>query len=68
MSYVQGDSLSLFSDIFPLGKEELQCEGGWVPLLLALLYEYNNPQSPWRPYLDLIPDFSELDLPMFWSR
>ncbi|XP_041347879.1 N-lysine methyltransferase setd6-like [Gigantopelta aegis] len=46
---------------------DLQSSSGWVPLLLALMFEYNNPQSKWRPYLDLIPDFKELDLPMFWS-
>ncbi|OWF35599.1 N-lysine methyltransferase SETD6-like [Mizuhopecten yessoensis] len=46
----------------------LVSESGWVPLLLALMYEYNNPESTWRPYLDLVPDFRELDLPMFWPE
>ncbi|XP_060592491.1 N-lysine methyltransferase setd6-like [Ruditapes philippinarum] len=50
-------------------KKEVECiqgSSGWVPLLIALMYEYNNPTSHWRPYLDLVPDFKELDLPMFW--
>ncbi|XP_069134186.1 N-lysine methyltransferase setd6-like [Argopecten irradians] len=46
----------------------LTSDSGWVPLLLALMYEYNNPESTWRPYLDLVPDFRELDLPMFWPE
>lgn len=49
-------------------QKELGADSGWVPQLLALLYEYNNPQSSWRPYLDLVPDFTQLDLPMFWSK
>ncbi|XP_076469350.1 N-lysine methyltransferase setd6-like [Babylonia areolata] len=49
-------------------EEELGEDSGWVPLLLGLLYEYNNPQSAWRPYLDLVPDSDQLDLPMFWSQ
>ncbi|XP_060068377.1 N-lysine methyltransferase SETD6-like [Ylistrum balloti] len=53
-----------------LRKEEasLVSESGWVPLLLALMYEHNSPESTWRPYLDLVPDFKELDLPMFWPE
>uniref|UniRef100_A0A672QWQ0 SET domain containing 6, protein lysine methyltransferase n=1 Tax=Sinocyclocheilus grahami TaxID=75366 RepID=A0A672QWQ0_SINGR len=41
---------------------------GWVPLLLGLLYEYTCPQSHWKPYLSLWPDFRTLDQPMFWSE
>lgn len=45
----------------------ISSDSGWVPLLLALMYEYNNPQSPWRPYLDLVPDREDLDLPICWT-
>ncbi|XP_045171333.2 N-lysine methyltransferase setd6-like [Mercenaria mercenaria] len=54
------------ADCLKKDAESIQGSSGWAPLLIALLYEYNNPQSHWRPYLDLVPDFKELDLPMFW--
>ncbi|XP_051548202.1 N-lysine methyltransferase setd6-like isoform X2 [Myxocyprinus asiaticus] len=50
------------------GKKSLESASGWVPLLLALLYEYTCPQSYWKPYLSLWPDFKMLDHPMFWSE
>ncbi|XP_010881769.3 N-lysine methyltransferase setd6 [Esox lucius] len=50
------------------GKASLENTSGWVPLLLALMYEYTSPQSHWRPYLSLWPDFTALDHPMFWSK
>ncbi|KAL4240291.1 N-lysine methyltransferase setd6 [Mactra antiquata] len=55
------------ADCYKKDKDLIQCSSGWVPLLLSLMYEYNNPSSFWRPYLDLVPDFKQLDLPMFWS-
>ncbi|XP_072242746.1 N-lysine methyltransferase setd6 [Leuresthes tenuis] len=53
-----------------LEKEKLSLESssGWVPLLLALLYEYTPSQSHWKPYLSLWSDFKALDHPMFWSK
>ncbi|XP_024137966.1 N-lysine methyltransferase setd6 isoform X1 [Oryzias melastigma] len=48
--------------------ESLQSSSSWVPLLLALLHEYTSPQSHWKPYLSLWPDFRRLDHPMFWSK
>ncbi|XP_062856170.1 N-lysine methyltransferase setd6 [Trichomycterus rosablanca] len=50
------------------GKSSLESTSGWVPLLLALMYEYTSPESQWKPYLSLWPDFRELDHPMFWSK
>ncbi|KAG9271951.1 N-lysine methyltransferase SETD6 [Astyanax mexicanus] len=50
------------------GKECLESSSGWVPLLLALMYEYTCPDSHWRPYLSLWTDFKKLDHPMFWSK
>uniref|UniRef100_A0A8C2FUB4 N-lysine methyltransferase SETD6 n=1 Tax=Cyprinus carpio TaxID=7962 RepID=A0A8C2FUB4_CYPCA len=47
------------------GKKSLESASGWVPLLLGLLYEYTCPQSHWKPYLSLWPDFRTLDQPMF---
>ncbi|MBN3309797.1 SETD6 methyltransferase, partial [Amia calva] len=48
-------------------KESLESASGWVPLLLALMWEYTSPDSHWRPYLSLWPDLKSLDQPMFWS-
>ncbi|KAM9753401.1 N-lysine methyltransferase setd6 [Menidia menidia] len=56
------------SSLLEKEKQSLESSSGWVPLLLALLYEYTSPQSHWRPYLSLWPDFRALDQPMFWSR
>ncbi|XP_072520119.1 N-lysine methyltransferase setd6 [Salminus brasiliensis] len=50
------------------GKECLESSSGWVPLLLALMYEYTCPESHWKPYLALWTDFRKLDHPMFWSK
>uniref|UniRef100_A0A8B9HMP7 SET domain containing 6, protein lysine methyltransferase n=1 Tax=Astyanax mexicanus TaxID=7994 RepID=A0A8B9HMP7_ASTMX len=60
--FVGSESLSL------PGKECLESSSGWVPLLLALMYEYTCPDSHWRPYLSLWTDFKKLDHPMFWSK
>ncbi|XP_013416662.1 N-lysine methyltransferase setd6 [Lingula anatina] len=49
-------------------SSSIESQSGWVPLLLALMYEYTNPQSKWKPYLELVPEFEELHLPMFWER
>ncbi|XP_051917910.1 N-lysine methyltransferase setd6 isoform X1 [Hippocampus zosterae] len=49
-------------------KDSLESTSGWVPLLLALLYEYTTTQSKWKPYLSLWTDFKMLDHPMFWSK
>lgn len=58
--------------------EELKCSHApensnterhkWLPLLVTLLYEYTNPVSKWRPYLDLVPDKDTLNQPIFWNR
>ena len=40
----------------------------WVPLLVTLLYEYTNPTSKWRPYLDLVPSEAVLNQPIFWTE
>ncbi|KAI4902437.1 hypothetical protein NFI96_011488 [Prochilodus magdalenae] len=50
------------------GKGRLESSSGWVPLLLALMYEYTCAESHWKPYLSLWPDFRKLDHPMFWSK
>ena len=46
----------------------LLSRSGWAPLLLALMYEYTNPTSHWKPYLNLVPDVTVLDQPMFWGK
>ncbi|XP_056455121.1 N-lysine methyltransferase setd6 [Gadus chalcogrammus] len=59
---------SKVSAVLEQGKELLESSSGWVPLLMALLYEYTSPESPWAPYLSLWTDFSRLDQPLFWSK
>ncbi|XP_042560636.1 N-lysine methyltransferase setd6 [Clupea harengus] len=49
-------------------KVTLENTSGWVPLLMALMYEYTYPQSHWTPYLSLWPNFKAPDHPMFWSK
>ncbi|KPP79580.1 N-lysine methyltransferase setd6-like, partial [Scleropages formosus] len=55
-------------DVLREGNGSLESKSGWVPLLLALMWEYTCPESHWRPYLSLWPDFKLLDHPMFWSK
>ncbi|XP_014676643.1 PREDICTED: N-lysine methyltransferase setd6-like [Priapulus caudatus] len=55
------------ADLLRRDAEHLTSESGWVPILIALMYEFTNPSSRWRPYLDVV-DFSRLDLPMFWPE
>ncbi|XP_036399228.1 N-lysine methyltransferase setd6 isoform X2 [Megalops cyprinoides] len=50
------------------GKDSLESASGWVPLLMALMWEYTSPESHWRPYLSLWPNFKAPDHPMFWSK
>ncbi|KAM9470835.1 N-lysine methyltransferase setd6 [Clarias gariepinus] len=49
-------------------ENRLESPSGWVPLLLALMYEYTSAGSHWKPYLTLWPDFRKLDHPMFWLK
>lgn len=51
---------------FQTEKSALQNSSGWVPLLLALLYEYTSSESHWGAYLSLWTDFKTLDHPIFW--
>ncbi|XP_012942376.1 N-lysine methyltransferase setd6 [Aplysia californica] len=48
-------------------SDQLSETNQWIPLLISLLHEQSNPSSAWRPYLDLVPDYDALDLPMFWE-
>ncbi|KAI4825506.1 hypothetical protein KUCAC02_021186 [Chaenocephalus aceratus] len=57
-----------FSAMLEKEKSSLESSSGWVPLLLALLYEYTSSQSQWKPYLSLWVNFKTLDHPMFWSK
>jgi hypothetical protein len=47
----------------PIGKH-LDDLPAWICLALFLLHEKANPESRWRPYLDILPE--ELDTPFFW--
>ncbi|XP_026875423.2 N-lysine methyltransferase setd6 isoform X2 [Electrophorus electricus] len=62
------DGMSAIKEVLEEGKGSLESSSGWVPLILALMYEYTCPESYWRPYLSLWPDFKKLDHPMFWSK
>ncbi|GLJ51996.1 hypothetical protein SUGI_1105260 [Cryptomeria japonica] len=44
------------------------CQGlrPWVAISLFLLREKSKLNSPWRPYLNILPE--TLDSPMFWSE
>lgn len=39
--------------------------GPYLPVLLFLMAEDANPNSPWRPYLNSLP--REFDIPLYWS-
>ncbi|XP_028930981.1 N-lysine methyltransferase SETD6 [Ornithorhynchus anatinus] len=49
-------------------RQALKSQSGWVPLLLALLHEYQASDSPWHHYFSLWPDLNDLDHPMFWPK
>lgn len=59
---------SSIKEFFLKNKELLDSASGWVPLLVCLMYEQTNPKSKWRPYLDMFPNFSDQELPMFWDK
>lgn len=59
---------SSIREFFENNKDQLDSASGWVPLLVCLMYEFANPCSKWRPYLNLFPNFSEQELPMFWDK
>uniref|UniRef100_A0A2C9LXK3 Uncharacterized protein n=1 Tax=Biomphalaria glabrata TaxID=6526 RepID=A0A2C9LXK3_BIOGL len=48
-------------------KQSLSVTNQWIPLLLTLVFETNNPSSKWKPYLDLFPNPDSIDLPIFWE-
>ncbi|KAM4614315.1 N-lysine methyltransferase SETD6 [Discoglossus pictus] len=55
-------------DLLEREQESLNSPSGWVPLLLALMYEATDSTSQWAPYFALWPDLTPPDLPMFWSE
>ncbi|XP_023682992.2 N-lysine methyltransferase setd6 isoform X1 [Paramormyrops kingsleyae] len=65
---VLSQSTTKVKTVLEEGKDSLESSSGWVPLLLALMLEYTTPESYWRSYLALWPDFKMLDHPMFWSK
>ncbi|XP_062317991.1 N-lysine methyltransferase setd6 [Osmerus eperlanus] len=67
-SALLNQSTTKVSAVLEEAKASLENTSGWVPLLLSLLSEYTSPQSFWKPYLSLWPDFKALDQPMFWSK
>ncbi|KAM5126879.1 N-lysine methyltransferase SETD6 [Mantella aurantiaca] len=56
-------------DLLEREGRSLESASGWVPLLLALMYEASDgSSSPWAPYFGLWPQLIPPDLPMFWSE
>ncbi|XP_053304411.1 N-lysine methyltransferase SETD6 isoform X2 [Spea bombifrons] len=77
--YLPGRFCSVFPDLLFYPKTQrgfanywketvLDSTSGWVPLLLALMYEATDSTSPWAPYFGLWPELNPPDLPMFWSE
>ncbi|KAJ2891614.1 set domain protein [Zalerion maritima] len=66
---------SVFAESQQLGEEDgsesdgepgAQVPDQWLSLILVMIYEYlNSTASPWKPYLDVLPD--SFETPMFWS-
>lgn len=48
-------------------ERSLDVSSGWIPLLLTLMFEYNNKNSFWAPYLRLMPEAKEFGHPFFWT-
>ncbi|KAM4722185.1 N-lysine methyltransferase SETD6 isoform 2-T2 [Rhinophrynus dorsalis] len=67
-SAVLSQNTTRICDLLEREQETLQSSSGWVPLLLALLYEATDSSSPWAPYFALWPELDPPDLPMFWSE
>lgn len=43
-------------------------QDSWTSLILVLIYEYlQGDNSPWRPYLEVLPTISDFSTPMFWA-
>ncbi|XP_072135378.1 N-lysine methyltransferase setd6 [Mobula birostris] len=55
-------------DLLKREEAALESRSGWVPLLLAMMFEITSSKSHWRPYFSLWPGFSTLHHPMFWSE
>jgi len=55
-------------DFIKLNSKDLKTESNWSKLIISIMYEMNNPQSNWAPYLKLFPNYDLLDLPMFWTE
>lgn len=59
----------IFQDPLEDGDEENEVEplGSWGTLILVLIYEHlHGDASPWKPYLDILPQTFET--PIFWSE
>lgn len=43
-------------------------QDSWTSLILVLIYEYlQGANSPWKPYLDVLPTINQFSTPMFWN-
>ncbi|XP_018431248.1 PREDICTED: N-lysine methyltransferase setd6-like, partial [Nanorana parkeri] len=55
-------------DLLEQERQNLDSTSGWVALLVSLMYEAMDHNSPWAPYFGLWPQLVPPDLPMFWSE
>ncbi|ROW01911.1 hypothetical protein VMCG_05539 [Cytospora schulzeri] len=48
--------------------EDDTAQDSWTSLILILIYEYlQGANSPWKPYLDVLPTVDQFGTPMFWD-
>uniref|UniRef100_T2M9D8 N-lysine methyltransferase SETD6 n=1 Tax=Hydra vulgaris TaxID=6087 RepID=T2M9D8_HYDVU len=48
--------------------KSLNDSSGWLPLLITLMWEFNQKDSFWASYLLLVPEISEFGHPLFWKE
>jgi N-lysine methyltransferase SETD6 len=49
-------------------EEDDRSQDSWTSLILVLLYEHlQGANSPWMPYLEVLPTVDDFTTPMFWS-
>ena len=56
------------NELIQKSADELKSESNWSKLTISLMHECSNPTSKWAPYLNIFPNYENLDLPMFWDE
>lgn len=55
-------------ELIEKNSDNLKSDSNWSRLILSVMYEANNPESKWKSYLHLFPNYDLLDMPMFWDK